>query len=104
MGYDRAIIIDAMPIDSRIGTIRRLKPDQLTSTVHFTAPHRFNFASAYQLGRRFGSRSMPKRVEIYGVEIEPKTDFAEGLSPRVSNAARRVAAEILENLVLTNSK
>lgn len=104
MGYDRAIIIDAIATNGRIGTVRRLKPDQLTSTVHFTAPHRFNFASAYQLGRHFGSRSIPKRVEIYGVEIGPTTDFAEGLSRRVSKAARRIAVEIIENLVRTNSK
>jgi len=104
MGYDRVIIIDAIATNGRPGTIRRLKPEQLKNTVHFTAPHSFNFASAYQLGRRFMSRSMPKRVEIYAVEIEPTIDFAEGLSRKVSGAAQRIAAEIIENLVQTKTK
>lgn len=104
MGYDRAIIVDAIATNGQIGRVHRLKPDQLKKTVHFTAPHRFNFASAYQLGRRFGSRTMPKTVEIYGVEIEPTIEFTEGLSHRVSKAARLMAAEIIENLVQTNSQ
>jgi len=104
IGYERAIVIDAIATNGRIGTVRRLKPDQLKSTVHLTSPHRFNFASAYQVGRRFGSRSMPKTVEIYGVEIEPTRDFAEGLSRRASKAARRIAAEIIGNLLRTDSQ
>lgn len=104
MGYDRAIIIDAVATRGRIGTVHRLKPEQLKHTVHFTAPHRFNFASACQLGRRLASRSMPKRVEIYGVEIEPTTDFTKGLSRKVSRAAQCLAAEIIEGLTPAKRK
>jgi len=104
MGYDKAIVIDAVATRGRVGTIHRLRPEQLKHTVHFTAPHRFNFASAYQLGRHFASRSMPKRVKIYGVEIEPRRDFTRGLSHKVSRAAQRLAEEIIEDLIRINSK
>lgn len=104
MGYDRAIVIDAIATGGRVGAIRRLTPEQLIHTVHFTAPHAFNFPSAYELAKRFGSSSMPKKVEIYGVEIVPTTDFSEGLSFEVSEAAERLAKEIIEGLVRDEAK
>lgn len=104
MGYDRAIVIDAVATRGRIGAIHILNPEQLKHTVHFTTPHRFNFASAYQLGRHFASRSMPKKVTIYGVEIEPRTDFTKGLSREVSTAAQRLATEIVEDLIRMKRK
>lgn len=98
MGYDTAIIIDAIATNGESGTIRRLKPEELKQTIHFTTPHHFNFASAYEFGKLFASRSMPKKVLIYGIEIESSTNFSESLSPNVAKAADLVAARIVKDL------
>ena len=98
MGYDTAIVVDAVATNGRVGTIRRLKPEQLNETIHFTTPHRINFASAYEFGKLFASKSMPKKVILYGIEIKPKTDFSERLSPDVAEAAHLVAARIIRDL------
>jgi len=98
-GYDTAIIVDAMATKSQVGVIHRLRPEQLNETVHpTTTPHALNFASAYELGKRLASKDMPTEITIYAIEIEPRTDFSEKLSPNVERAAHRVAAEILETL------
>jgi hydrogenase maturation protease len=103
MGYDTAIVIDAVATNGAIGAIYRLKPEQLRNTVHLTAPHLLNFASALEFGKNFAAASMPKRLKIYGVGIRPKTDFSEHLSPEVGKAAELIAEEIIEELVKANA-
>lgn len=104
MGYDTAIIIDAVASRERIGTIHKLEPEQFKHTVHFTAPHSFNFASAYQLGKNLAPQSMPKTVSIYGIEIEPRREFTESLSREVSMAAQHLAAKIVDELTQSSRK
>jgi len=104
MGYDKAIIVDAVATNGTVGAIRRLKPEQLKNTVHFTAPHFLNFASALEFGKNFAAASMPKRVKIYGVGIRPRTEFSEYLSPKVGKAAELIAEEIIEDLVKAKAR
>jgi hydrogenase maturation protease len=98
MEYDTAIIVDAIATNGQVGTIRKLTPEQLRETIHFTTPHHFNFASAYEFGKLFASKNMPKNVTIYGIEIELRTDFSENISPNVAKAAELIAVEIIGNL------
>ena len=98
MGYDAAIVVDAIATRGQIGTIHKLKPEELKETIHVTAPHLFNFASAYEWGKCFAPQEMPKKITIYGVEIEPKTDFTQNLTEKIAEAAQQIASEIIRDL------
>jgi hydrogenase maturation protease len=98
MEYDTAIIVDAIATSGKVGAVRKLTPEQMGETIHFTTPHHFNFASAYEFGKLFASENMPKNVIVYVIEIEPRTDFSEKITPNVAEAAELVSTEIIRNL------
>jgi len=104
IGYEYAAIVDAIATGSPVGEIFRLNPDNLSNTAHLTAPHHFNFATVYELGKTFTPADMPKRVKIYGIEILPRTSYSESLSPKVIRAARLLAIEIIEDLMRPSSR
>lgn len=103
VGYDRAIIIDAIQTrGGRPGQVYRLKPEVFTTTRHAANPHDVSLATALELGRMLGL-ALPGQVVIFGIEAEDVTTFGEECTPGVEAAIPAcidmVLAELAEGVL-----
>lgn len=84
VGFDRAIIIDAICTGAEPGTIHLLSPDDIP-TQHSASAHDVNLPTALQLGRNSGAH-LPanEAILLVGVEaVDIQTFDDEGLTPEV---------------------
>jgi hydrogenase maturation protease len=83
IGYDRAIIIDAIQSGAVPGTIHRLTPDSI-STQRSASAHDVNLPTALEFGRTAGM-SLPKNeyILLVGIEAEDILTFADRCTPTV---------------------
>ena len=83
VGFDRAIIIDAIFTGAEPGTIHRLSPGDVP-TQHSASAHDVNLPTALEIGRHAGAH-LPKSEDIIliGVEAADVQTFDETLSPEV---------------------
>ncbi len=68
IGYERAIIIDAIVTGAAPGTIHRLKPGDLP-TQHSASAHDVNLPTALEFGRKAGAQ-LPQTEDILLVAVE----------------------------------
>ena len=83
IGFDRAIIIDAMQSGAPPGTVHCLAPDSI-STQRSASAHDVNLPTALEFGRTAGV-SLPKNEDILlvGIEAEDILTFSERCTPAV---------------------
>lgn len=101
VGYDRAIIVDAITTGQPPGTVSRLRLDELPdfSTAHTSAVHDTSLQNALRVGRTMGAQ-LPEEIWVVGVEAQCVYDFSETLTPPVAEAvpvAARLVLELLED-------
>ena len=95
IGYDRVLIIDSFSGSGKSpGTISHLKMDDLPSRTA-ASPHDGSLKAAYEFGQQMGV-PLPVQVDIIAVEIEPKYEFSEELSPPVKASLRQVFELVLD--------
>jgi hydrogenase maturation protease len=101
VGYDRAIIIDAIRTGGgKPGTIYQLTPDDLPpQRTDLTSQHQLGLLNALQLGKEL-SQPMPKKIVIIAVEAEDVHTFSEKLTPLVEQAVSQVVGIVLSELGL----
>ncbi|HET9533229.1 MAG TPA: hydrogenase maturation protease [Blastocatellia bacterium] len=96
-GAETVILIDAVCSGSEAGTIYRVEAhrERLPAELFHCSTHAFGVAEAIELARALNR--LPARLIVYGIEGK---SFAAGigLSPEVSEAARRVADSVLNDL------
>jgi len=100
IGYDRAIVIDAIATGQQpIGSVTCLTLDDLPDRAagHTTAAHDTSLQTALKVGRALGAR-LPDQVTIVAVEALAVYDFSEELSPPVA-AAIPLAVQTVMNLL-----
>jgi hydrogenase maturation protease len=97
IGYDRAILIDAVNTGQPPGAVYRFQLEDLpeVSCAHTTAAHDTSLQNALKLGRRMGAK-LPSSVAVVGVEAERLYDFSEDLTPAVAAAVPEAARAVLE--------
>jgi hydrogenase maturation protease len=99
VGYDRAIVVDAVTFGAAPGSVTccdlAALPDQ--SAAHLTAAHDTSLQNAMRLGQLMGAR-LPDRVTVVGVEAERLFEFGEALTPAVAAAVPQAARLVLELL------
>ena len=95
IGFDRAIIIDAMQSGDPPGTVRRLTPDSI-ATQHSASAHDVNLPTALEFGRQAGM-SLPKNEHILlvGIEAEDILTFGERCTPAVEAAIPLAVEEVM---------
>ena len=105
VGYDRAILVDA--IDTGVnpqGSVHSFPlealPDQ--SGGHLTAAHDTTLQTALSLGRSMGAH-LPDEIIIVGIESPNVYDFSEDLSPAVA-AALPIAQNTVLELLFVNGQ
>lgn len=102
VGYDRAIIIDAL-INSnggKPGTVHRMTLDDLyaiSPTQHSASAHDTTLATALELGQAMGL-SLPQEIVIYAVEVENVTEFGAQPTTAVARAIPRVVTAVLAEI------
>jgi hydrogenase maturation protease len=102
IGYDRAIIIDAITTgEYPQGTVRRFSLEELPNRAvgHMSSAHDTTLQNALEAGKTFGAQ-LPKRIDIVAVESERVYDFSEELTPTAMQAipqAVQLVQEILNH-------
>jgi hydrogenase maturation protease len=95
VGYQRAIIIDAMETrDCEPGTIRRFSPSDLKATRNVSSSHDTSLANALETARALGMK-VPEEVIIFGIEAGVVDSFSEVLSEKVAAAVPEVVEIVL---------
>jgi len=101
LGYDRAILIDALQhSDAGPGSIRRMTLEDLRTispTQHSACVHDTSLVTALEMGTQLGL-PLPKEITIYAVGVENVTYFGEEPTPAVARAIPEVAAAVLDEL------
>lgn len=98
IGYDRAIIIDAIQtVGGEAGQIYRLESEAFNATRYATSPHDVNFATALELGNRL-NLPLPRQIDIFAIEVADTTTFSEECTPEVRKAIPACAEMIIREL------
>jgi len=99
IGYERALLIDAVSSEGAIGSILVLKLKDMPnySAYHITSAHDTSLQNAIDLGRSMGAK-LPDEITVVGIATHHIYDFSEELSPPVAEAVPR-AVEIVLGLL-----
>ena len=98
VGYDRAILIDALTTGQQpLGSVFSFSIDDLPvlTADHMTAVHDASLPTALKLGRTMGAQ-LPTNIDIVGIETIRVYDFTEELSAPVAKAVPQAVAKVLE--------
>ena len=96
IGYDRAVLVDAMEPGRKPGTVCVLEPGTGSSKSWNTSgAHDASLPVSMRFLKELGE-PMPGRVAIVGIEAADLTSFAERLSPAVRDAVPEAMARVLE--------
>ena len=98
IGYDRAIVIDAIRTGAPPGTIHHLTTASI-STQKSASAHDVNLPTALAFGRRAGVRlPADEDVRLIGVEAEDLINFGEACTPAVAAAIPHAVQAVLQEL------
>jgi hydrogenase maturation protease len=98
IGFDRAIVVDAIQTGTAPGTIHELSPDGI-ATQRSASAHDVNLATALEFGRQAGAQ-LPRndRIMLVGIEAEDILNFSERCTPAVQAAIPRAVEVVLKTL------
>ena len=95
VGFDRAILIDAIRSGRPPGTVVTLDPREI-DTQHSASSHDVNLPTALALGRRTGARlPADDRLSVIAIEAEDVETFGEEMTAAVEAAVPSAAARVL---------
>ena len=98
VGYDRAIIVDAIQTPGgRVGDIYRFDLEALQTTRHAASTHDVNLTTALELGKRLGM-DVPGKIDILAIEVADVSNFSEECTPAVAEAVPVCVEMIVEEL------
>jgi hydrogenase maturation protease len=97
VGYDRAIVIDAMLGGAIPGTFRAFDPEELPNTRTTNSTHDGSLQMALEFGRAIGLR-LPGRIRIWAVEAGDVETLGETLTPPVERAVPLVVRDVMREL------
>jgi hydrogenase maturation protease len=95
VGFDRAVVIDAIRTGAPPGTIHRLTPDSIP-TQRSASTHDVNLPTALALGRTAGLHlPSDEAILLVGIEAEDILSFGEQCTPAVQAAIAPAVEEVL---------
>jgi hydrogenase maturation protease len=98
VGYDKAIIIDAIQtLDGKPGQIYRLAPEAFDTTRRTISPHDVNFTTALEFGKKVGL-PLPQEIVIFAIEVSDVSTFSEEYTPQVKQAIPTCVGMVLQEL------
>jgi hydrogenase maturation protease len=98
IGFDRAIVVDAIRTGAPPGTIHLLTAEGV-ATQRSASAHDVNLATALEFGRQAGARLPHNRdVQLVGIEAADILTFGERCTPDVEAAVPKAVEAVLEAL------
>jgi len=98
IGYDRAIVIDAICTGAPPGTIHHLTTASVPTQKSASA-HDVNLPTALAFGRRAGAHlPADEDVRLIGIEAEDLINFSDQCTPAVAAAIPRSVQEVIQLL------
>ena len=99
IGYERAILIDAVTSGPEIGfvTVSNLSDMPDYSAFHITRTHDTSLQHALKLGKAMGAK-LPEKTIVVGIRTDHVFDFGEDLSPPVAAAVPNAAQVVISLL------
>jgi hydrogenase maturation protease len=99
VGYERAILIDAIASDRAPGSIILSDLSEMPdySAFHTTSTHDTSLQNAIKLGKAMGA-VLPEQVIVVGITANHVYDFGEELSLPVAGAVSRAAQIVIDLL------
>jgi hydrogenase maturation protease len=99
IGYERAIVIDALASDQPYGSVIISKLSELPdySALHTTSAHDTSLQNALKLGKAMGA-NLPDDVIVVGIATDHVYDFGEELSPPVAAAIPEATKIVIDLL------
>ncbi len=95
-GYDRAVVIDVVQDEARVGEVWRLDAADLED-VSSTSSHGIGLGQALRLARLM-ELPLPEQILIYAIAAADTSTFGESLTPKLKQAlpaiVRRIAADL----------
>lgn len=101
VGYDRAILVDAMQSGKEPGRVQVFTLEELDtpSSGHLGSPHETNLLTALEIGRRLGAHLPPVgEVLVVAIEAQEVFEFSEELSSPVAQAVAEAAQQVMNLL------
>ena len=104
LGYDKAIILDAVKSeDAENGEVRRI-PIGDFNTMHSCNPHDVSLMEAIEMAKKLGEKRIPQEIIIIGVMMKQiPCEFGEELSKNIATAVPK-AVEMTLNEVGKNMR
>ena len=104
LGFDKAIIIDAVKSDNNEhGNVKRI-PISNFNTMHSCNPHDVSLIEAIEMARRIGETRIPREIVIIGIMMEKiPYEFSEKLSDKIAAAVPIAVKMTLDELQKTNT-
>jgi hydrogenase maturation protease len=98
IGYDRAIIIDAIQtVGGKAGQIYRLDPKAFDTALHTASSHGIDFTTALEFGKKLGL-PLPQQIVIFAIEASDVSTFSEECTPEVKQAVPACVEMVLREL------
>lgn len=98
VGYDRAIVIDAIQtVGGKAGQIYRLEPKAFDTALHTASAHGIDFTTAIEFGKKLGL-PLPQQIIIFAIEASDVNTFREECTPEVKSAISACVEMVLQEL------
>jgi hydrogenase maturation protease len=95
-GRAKGVLVDAVRLGGRVGTVHRLEASDLESPGHELSLHALGLASLLAAHAATGNAA---EVVVIGAEAGPVRAFADGLSPPLRAAVPAAAAMVAREVV-----
>jgi hydrogenase maturation protease len=99
LGYDKAIIIDAVKSETgENGEVKRIPLNDF-STMHSCNPHDVSLTEAIEMAKKLGETKIPKEIIVIGIMMkEIPCEFGEKLSEKVAAAVPKAVEMTLSEI------
>lgn len=108
-GFQRIILLDTISFDDLApGTVLRLDPGDLRTSLRIRSVHEIDLPTALKLGRQLGL-AMPEEILIFGIQAADPWTLGECLSEPVKCGMQQAIKQVLaifseEQAACTNSR
>ncbi len=93
VGYERAIIVDAIVSGGIPGSVRSISLQDVCTTRNIICTHDTGLSTALEMGRMLGL-DLPSNIRIWAIEAKDVVTFSEELTSEVSHAVPLAVGQI----------
>ena len=99
LGYDKAIIIDAVKSENcENGEVKRIKLSDF-KTMHSCNPHDVSLVEAIEMAKKLGEKRIPNEIVIIGIMMRKiPCEFGEELSEKIAAAVPKAVEMTLNEI------